>query len=63
MPYTMEKKVQPVEVRLYCNCGKDMKRANGVLTSYPPQYCYYCECGETHTDTICYPTIEYREVE
>lgn len=62
MPYTIEKKVQPVIVKLYCNCGKEMKRSDEVLSSFPPQYVYYCTCGETHTDTICYPGIDYREV-
>lgn len=62
MPYTMEKKVQPVMIRLYCNCGKEMKRSNEILSSYPPRYTYYCECGITHSDTICYPTIEYKEL-
>ena len=63
MPYTIEKKVQPVMIQLYCNCGKEMKCSNEVLTSYPARYVYYCECGEAYTDEICYPTIEYREVE
>ena len=40
-----------------------MKRSNEVLTSYPARYVYYCECGEAYADEICYPTIEYREVE
>ena len=43
MPYTTEKKVQPVRVKLYCNCGKEMKRSDEVLSSFPIKYIYYCE--------------------
>ena len=43
MPYTKEKKVQPVVVKLYCNCGKEMKRSDEVLSSFPIKYIYYCE--------------------
>ena len=63
MPYTMERKVQPILIKLYCNCGKEMKRAPEVLCTYPPQYGYYCECGERYIDIECYPKIEYKEIE
>ena len=63
MPYIIEKKVQPTLTKLYCNCGKEMQRHQEVLCSNPPQYFYYCECGETHADTECYPKIEYKEIE
>lgn len=39
-----------------------MKRSDEVLISYPPRYIYYCECGDTYSDIVCYPTIDYREV-
>ena len=39
------KRVETYEVRLYCDeCGEEMKEVNPgvVLTTYPPQYRYYC---------------------
>ena len=62
MPYTIEKKVQPVILRLYCECGKEMERSE-ALNSYPARYVYHCQCGEAFASEICYPTIEYKEVE
>ena len=62
MPYTMEKKVQPVMVRLYCNCGKEMKMYE-ILDTCPCYYKYRCECGELYTDIECYPKIEYERIE
>ena len=43
----MEKsrQVKVYEVRLYCDeCGEEMKEVepNVVLTTFPPQYRYYC---------------------
>ena len=63
MPYTIEKKVQPVVIKLYCNCGKEMERSDEVLSSFPVKYVYHCSCGETHEDIIDYPKLEYKEVE
>lgn len=30
----------------YCpECGLELHRDNIVLTTYPVQYCYFCDCG------------------
>ena len=62
MPYTMERKVQPILIKLYCNCGKEMKMYE-VLDTYPCYYKYKCECGELHTDKEYYPKLDYKEIE
>ena len=62
----MEKsrQVKVYEVRLYCDeCGEEMKEVepNVVLTTFPPQYRYYClnpECslkGKTIYTNYQYP--------
>ena len=66
----MEKsrQVKVYEVRLYCDeCGEEMKEVEPsvVLTTYPPQYVYYClnpECslkGKTIYTHHHYPYIYY----
>ena len=62
MPYTTEKKIQPMLVELYCDCGKEMEMYE-VLDTYPCYYKYRCVCGEVYTDKECYPKIEYKETE
>ena len=32
------------------------QREGGVLTTYPPQFVYECECGEVQTSTEVYPS-------
>lgn len=39
-------------------CGLELHQDNIVLTSYPPQYCYYCDCG-FRTTSFQQPGIEY----
>ena len=62
------KRVETYEVRLYCDeCGEEMKEVSPgvVLTTYPPQYVYYClnpECslkGKTIYTHHHYPYIYY----
>lgn len=63
MPYTIEKKVQPILIRLYCDCGREMILEKNAFLCCPPKYVYHCSCGETHEDIIKYPKLEYKEVE
>ena len=39
-------------------CGLELYKDNITLTSYPAQYCYYCECG-FRTTSFQTPGIEY----
>lgn len=39
-------------------CGLELYRDNITLTTYPPQNCYYCECG-FRTASSQTPGIEY----
>lgn len=39
-------------------CGLELYKDNITLTSYPAQYCYYCECG-FRTTSYQTPGIEY----
>ena len=39
-------------------CGLELHRDNVVLTTYPAQYCYYCDCGFRTTSSQT-PGIEY----
>lgn len=63
MPYMIEKKVQPILIRLYCDCGREMTLEKNTLLCCPPKYVYHCSCGESHEDIIDYPKLEYKEVE
>ena len=63
MPYTIEKKVQPILIRLYCDCGREMNFEKKTFLCYPPKYVYNCSCGKSHEDVIDYPKLEYKEVE
>ena len=38
MPYTIEKKVQPILIRLYCDCGREMNFEKKTFLCYPPKY-------------------------
>ena len=52
------------QVNLYCDqCGKRMQRGTSVLMTYPPTYCYSCECGYTATSNVLYPyqCVEFDE--
>lgn len=45
LPQYLFTDLQPTDI-LCPECGKKVyKRMNIVLTSYPPQYQYECECG------------------
>ena len=39
-------------------CGLELHMDNIVLTTYPAQYCYYCDCG-FHTTSSQKPGLEY----
>ena len=39
-------------------CGLELHKDNVVLTTYPVQYCYYCDCGFRTTSSQT-PGIEY----
>ena len=39
-------------------CGLELHRDNIVLTTYPAQYCYFCDCGFRTTSSQT-PGIEY----
>ena len=39
-------------------CGLELHRDNVVLTTYPAQYCYFCDCGFRTTSSQT-PGIEY----
>lgn len=39
-------------------CGLELYKDNITLTTYPAQYCYYCECG-FRTTSFQTPGIEY----
>lgn len=39
-------------------CGLELYKDNITLTTYPAQYCYYCECGFRTTSSQT-PGIEY----
>ena len=39
-------------------CGLELHKDNIVLTTYPAQYCYYCDCG-FQTTSFQNPGLEY----
>ena len=39
-------------------CGLELHQDNIVLTTWPAQYCYYCDCG-FRTISSQQPGIEY----
>ena len=41
------RKVKAVYHNAFCcpECGLELHRDNIVLTTYPAQYCYFCDCG------------------
>ena len=39
-------------------CGLELHQDNIVLTTWPAQYCYYCDCG-FHTTSFQQPGYEY----
>ena len=39
-------------------CGLELHMDNIVLTTYPAQYCYYCDCG-FRTTSFQKPGLEY----
>ena len=39
-------------------CGLELHKDNIVLTTWPAQYCYYCDCG-FRTTSFEQPGIEY----
>lgn len=39
-------------------CGLELHKDNIVLTTYPAQYCYYCDCG-FRTTSFQQPGYEY----
>lgn len=57
---TIHKAIVKIE-KLYCdNCGHEMINSNNMLTTYPPQYSYFCPaCNEILTSFIEYPRIIY----
>lgn len=65
MSYIMKKKIQPIQVDLYCtDCHVPVKFTGEILDSYPPIYIHKCpQCGRKHTDNVNYPYIIYEEVE
>lgn len=43
----------------YCpECGLELHKDNVVLTTWPAQYCYYCDCG-FRTTSFQQPGYEY----
>lgn len=61
-----EVEVKPIKVIALCECGGEFKRTTtlGTLATYPTQYPHVCDkCGKHETFFVCYPTIEYKEVE
>lgn len=41
------RKVKAIYHNAFCcpECGLELHRDNIVLTTYPAQYCYFCDCG------------------
>ena len=41
------RKVKAVYHNAFCcpECGLELHRDRNVLTTYPAQYCYFCDCG------------------
>ena len=41
------RKVKAVYHNAFCcpECGLELHRDSTVLTTYPAQYCYFCDCG------------------
>ena len=54
------KKVKAIYLNAFhCpECGLELHMDNVVLTTYPAQYCYYCDCG-FHTTSSQKPGLEY----
>ena len=54
------RKVKAVYHNAFCcpECGLELHKDNVVLTTYPAQYCYYCDCGFRTTSSQT-PGIEY----
>lgn len=47
------RKVKAVYHNAFCcpECGLELHRDRTVLTTYPAQYCYFCDCGFRTTST------------
>ena len=47
------RKVKAVYHNAFCcpECGLELHRDNTILTTYPAQYCYFCDCGFRTTST------------
>jgi hypothetical protein len=64
MPKFVEKKMRPVEVKAYCECGGELRPTGTSRLMSPPQYPHVCtKCTLVYAFTKIYPTIEYREAE
>jgi hypothetical protein len=65
MSKTVEKKVQPIRVKLMCDCGCEMEYTGMMLSTVPLQYLHKCpKCGhqEAFVNKI-YPYIDFKEID
>ena len=61
MPQELEKKVEPVQVHLICDCGKEMDYTNMSFASIPPKHIHHCaHCGAEELTPLCYPHIRHK---
>jgi len=62
-PIINKKKVVPYLSKVYCpDCNLELEESPVVLTSYPPQFQYFCpQCGYGYTTTEKYPKIDFEE--
>lgn len=69
MAQERRKRVTPVRVSMYCDCGGEFILGNGttndviaVLLSNPPKYPHTCnKCGKQEYFVKEYPYIDYEE--
>lgn len=64
-PLTKKVEVKCYMTMVYCrHCGAPLQPSDTVLTSYPPQYQYFCNyCNkDSLTSYERYPKIEYEEI-
>ena len=58
------KKVKAIYHNAFCcpECGLELYRDNITLTTYPAQYCYFCDCGfRTTSSQLPGYEIEFEE--
>lgn len=59
-----ETELRTFRVKMFCDCGGEMKPTGMVLSSHPPQFPHQCSlCGMRATYDKSYPHLEYKVVE